>query len=76
MAKEKSFKELVAEKPNVAFIGVHADGTKKEVPEYVMFPRLKVPLPKVKHGEGFYSEHAARLVQSKDFKPFIAKGEK
>jgi hypothetical protein len=76
MAKKDEFKEAVAKHPNVTFVGMHPDGAKKEVPEYVMFPRLKVDIPKVKHGEGFFSEHAAHLIQLNDFKPFIAKGAK
>lgn len=64
--------------PNIAFVGVHSDGTKKEVPEFVNFARgRKLVIPDVKHGEGFHHEDAALLINSsRDFKAFVNKGAK
>ena len=70
MSKEK-------ERPNVAFVGVHDDGKKKDVPAHIQVTRKKIIIPKVAHSEGFYSPDAALLINSSnDFKAFVAKGEK
>lgn len=80
MAKKTEKDELtkaVESHPNVAFTGVHTNGEKKDVPEFVNFPRLKIVIPKgTKHGQGFFSKHAQLLTQLDDFKPFVAKGDK
>ena len=62
---------------NVAFVGVHDDGKKKDVPAYLQVTRKKIIIPKVAHSEGFYSADAALLINSSsDFKAFVAKGDK
>ena len=66
------------EQANVAFIGKFDDGRLKDVPEFVQVVRQKVMIPKgTKHGEGFYSEQSALLINSgNDFKAFVSKGDK
>lgn len=71
--------EKVEHKPNVVFVGKQPKYN-PDKDTFEMVPRpvppeandggLLIPLPKVKNGEGFYSEHADRLYQFADFLPY------